>query len=79
MIRATLSDGRFLFGIDAENVRRLKAGSPIQVDLSTMGGQGVFILVYGDTLADIVRDLEEGTGQKLPVAMPYVTPGKKPQ
>lgn len=79
MIRATLTNGRFLLGIDAENVRRLKEGRPIIVDLSTMGGRDTVIIMYGETMADIVRELEQASGQKLPVAMPHVKPGDKPQ
>lgn len=71
MIRARLSNGGFLFGLDAENVRRLKAGKPIKVDMTQLGGTDKFVLVYGETMADIVRELEEQTGQKLPPATPF--------
>jgi hypothetical protein len=66
MIRARLSNGTFLLGIDAENVRRLKAGKPILVSLAELGGKDDVLIMYGDTLNDIQRDLEEATGSKLP-------------
>ena len=79
MIRATLSDGRFLLGIDAENVKRMRDGKPIIVDLTTMGGRDTVIILYGETMADIVAELEGANGGPLPVAMPYREPGGKPQ
>ena len=66
MIRAKLANGDFLFGIDAENVRRLKEGKPIVVDMSEIGGHDKFILMYGDTMQDIVDELSKATGQDLP-------------
>ncbi len=66
MIRAKLSNGDYLFGIDAENVRRLKAGKPIVVPLGPLGGPPVEIIItYGDTLDDIRREIEAATGQPL--------------
>jgi predicted SpoU family rRNA methylase len=70
MIRARLSNGSFIFGIDAENVRRLKEGKPIYVDLRPMGGSDVFMLMYGDTLEDIEKELAEASGRPLPPATP---------
>lgn len=72
MIRARLSDGTFILGIDAENVRRLKSGQPIRVDLKQLGGTDVVAIVYGDTLDEITRELERASGQSL-------TPGEKGQ
>lgn len=71
MIRARLSDGRFLFGVDAENVRRLKAGQPLVIDLTMMGGKDQLVIVYGDTLQDIVRELEAAHDGPLPPAQPW--------
>jgi len=66
MIRARLSNGDFLFGLDAENLRRLKKGEPIVVDLGELGGAGRVLITYGDTLSEIVDEIESITGQKLP-------------
>lgn len=78
MIRARMSDGTFLLGIDAENVRRLKDGKPILVDLFGMGGTDRFMLMYGDTMEDIVKELEAVTGQPLPAATPFRDPDRGP-
>ena len=71
MLRARLTNGNFLLGIDAENVRRMREGKPIVVDLTPMGGTDQILIMYGDTQADIARELEELTGQALPVPMPW--------
>lgn len=65
MIRARLSNGDFLFGLDAENVRRLTEGQPIVVDLHPLGGEHRVCIMYGRTLDDIRRELEAATGQPL--------------
>lgn len=66
MIKAKTNTGDFLFGIDAENVRRLVAGKPIVIDMGELGGRpGTYsIIMYGETLTDIVREIEAVTGQK---------------
>jgi hypothetical protein len=68
MIRARASNGVFILGIDAENVRRLKAGMPIIVSLAELGGTDNVAIMYGETLADIQRELETATGSPLPKA-----------
>lgn len=65
MIRARLSNGAFILGLDAENVRRLKDGKPIMVSLAQLGGTDDVYIMYGETMADIHRELEEVSGQKL--------------
>lgn len=70
MIRARLSNGDFLFGIDAENVRRLRNGHPIVVDLTLMGGTDKFLIMYGETMQHVADELERMTGQKLPPVQP---------
>ena len=70
MLRARLSNGLFILGLDAENVRRLKAGKPILVALAEMGGTDDVAIMYGDTLADIQRELEQSQGSPLPKPTP---------
>lgn len=79
MIRASLTDGRFLFGIDAENVRRLKDGKPLVFDLTLIGGTDTVLVIYGETMADIMRELEGATGGALPPAQPFHDPSKGQQ
>lgn len=69
MLKARMSDGRFIIGIDAENVRRLKAGMPITLDMKPLGGSDHIFIVYGETLGDIAVDLEKEFG-KLPLPQP---------
>lgn len=65
MILARMENGDFVIGLDAENVKRLQAGQPIQVRLDRHGGHGKVLITYGETLADIVADLSEASGQDL--------------
>lgn len=67
MLRAKTSDGKYIMGLDAENIRRLKAGQPILIDLRIMEGTDVVTLMYGETLEDLTRDLEKLNGGPLPV------------
>ena len=66
MIKARLSNGVFLLGIDAENVRRLKADQPILISLSQLGGTDDIAIVYGETLESIVDELKRLNGGTLP-------------
>jgi len=75
MIRAKLWDGSFLMGIDAENVRRLREGELLEIDLTLTGGTDIVRIAYGDTLQDVMHQLEEATGQPLPPAMPMPDEG----
>lgn len=79
MIRARLSNGAFILGIDAENVRRLQAGFPILVDLSELGGTDTICLMYGATLDHIKKELEEVSGSPLPAPheCTYMKVGKR--
>lgn len=67
MLIAKLSSGTILLGIDAENVKRLKAGQPILKSLAQFGGTDDVVIVYGDSLKDIQRELEKHFGP-LPAA-----------
>lgn len=66
MLKIKMSDGPVVLGIDAENVRRLRAGQPIVVNLAELGGADMVCIMYGDTLADIKREIEQATGEPLP-------------
>ena len=66
MIQAKLSNGDFLYGLDAENIKRLTTGNPIVIDLTLVGGPAHKILImYGDTQKEILAALEDVTGQTL--------------
>ena len=70
MIVAKTNNGIMILGIDAENVRRLKAGQPILKSLAQFGGTDDVLIVYGETLDDVQRQLERAMGP-LPVAQPH--------
>lgn len=70
MIRARASNGTFILGICAENVKRLKEGKPILVSLAELGGTDDVLIVYGDTPQDILRELREASGSELPAPTP---------
>jgi len=70
MLRARLSSGMFILGLDAENIRRLTNGQPIVVSLAELGGSDDVAIMYGETLDDIKRDLEAAQGSPLPEPIP---------
>ena len=72
MLRARLSNGHFLMGLDRTNVERLTHGEPIIIDLRLMGGTDVVMLDFGETLTLLQAKWEKLQGQKLPV--PQVLP-----
>lgn len=75
-IKARLSTGTFVIGIDAENIRRMKAGEPMYIDLTVLGGKDSFLLMVGDTLADVKTQLESSFGD-LPPPMADPQPGPR--
>ena len=73
MLVAKLSDGRFIIGIDERNIELLTNKRPLKLDLTDYGGTDKLIVVYGKRLADVAKELEQASGQKLPVAQPVTT------
>jgi len=73
------SGGLLLVGIDSNNVEKLKAGFPLQINVAEAdnGEPVTFIVVtYGATLTDVVNQLKaEGV---LPPDLPFQEP-KPPQ
>lgn len=53
-----------LIGINYENLRRMKAGMPLDIDLKKITPPGTkitqVIIHYGHTYEDVVKDWEEG-------------------
>jgi len=62
MIKATMqtSEGKniLLLGLSKENVNKLKLGKPIHVTGSEVGLENDVLLVYGDTEAEIYKELQ---------------------
>lgn len=77
MIRVKTNEGLFIMGVDAENIRRLKAGQPLNIDLRPMGGTDRVVIFFGETLKDIMRTLEAANGGPLPPAQPFAMPGEQ--
>lgn len=61
MLRAKSHD-TFIFGLTKENIKRLKEGKPINVDLSTMGSKGNIVLFYGRDDEALQSQLEQAIG-----------------
>lgn len=66
MLKARLSNGTFVLGLDANNIRELQKNRPIVVSLSKIGGTDKVVIMFGETLAHIARELEEASGGPLP-------------
>ena len=58
----------YAFGLSEENIKRLKEGQPIKVDLAQMGGTGSVLIFYGET-EDMARDLAELIGPETKVSI----------
>lgn len=65
MLKAKIGD-MVILGLDHNNVERLQQGKPILFNLSEVGLEGKMTIMYGDTLKDVMNDLETMTGAKLP-------------
>ena len=57
----TLDDGRklLILGLSEMNIRELKKGRPISIELEKLGLEGQIAIVYGETEADIVDELSK--------------------
>jgi hypothetical protein len=62
MLIAKTTGGLIILGIDEESVRRLKEGQPIMKSLAAFGGTDDIAIVYGKTLEDVQRQLEQAFG-----------------
>lgn len=60
---ATTDDGPLvLFGLSHANLDRLKAGQPIRVDMTELGGQGEILIFAGATEATMAAELADFIG-----------------
>jgi len=59
MLKATLTDGTIVFGLSDENLKRLKAGMPILLNLADLGLESRRVLIFsGKTEADMTAELD---------------------
>jgi hypothetical protein len=71
MMRIRLSSGAFIIGLDAEDIRRLTNKEPIFIDLEKIGGTDKVLIMAGETLNDVAKEIEKKIGVTLPtVNMP---------
>jgi hypothetical protein len=49
----------WVFGLSDGNIRELKRGRPIKIDLAQCGGRGTVIILYGRTDQLILEELTE--------------------
>jgi len=77
MIKAKLSNGALVLGIEERNVEHLKAGHPLHLLAEEVGGfAGVtqLLIVYGETLKKVYDELNDACGGQLP---PFVEPQRR--
>ncbi|MDD5370515.1 MAG: hypothetical protein PHQ40_15640 [Anaerolineaceae bacterium] len=56
----------YVFGLDAENIKRLLQKQPIIVPLSNLGGTGSVVIMAAPTMDEVIKDVEEALGFSLP-------------
>jgi hypothetical protein len=79
MIKAKLSNGALLLGIEERNIAHFRAGHPLFLHGAEIGGFAdvtQLIIVYGTTLKDVYEQLNDATGGQLP---PFLEPEKEPR
>ena len=78
MLKAKLSNGALVLGIEARNIDHFKAGHPLHLYGAEIGGfDGVteLYIVYGETLRDVYEQIDRALGGgQLP---PFVEPKKR--
>lgn len=66
MLKAKTTNGVYIFGLTAENVKRLKEGEPIVINLAELGKGDRAIILYGETHQDLLDTLQASTDVPLP-------------
>jgi hypothetical protein len=69
VIKLKLSNGALVLGIEARNIEHFKAGHPLHMHGTEIGGfDGVTALyiVYGETLNDAYTEINKALGGQLP-------------
>lgn len=68
------AQGMYGFGLSFENLDRLRAGEPINIDLAEMGGSGTVLIFAGTTEAEMAHQLEDFIG---PATTAHIDPRLK--
>ncbi len=66
MLKARTTGGTFILGLDAENIKRLQAGQPILLSLAELGGTDDIMIMAGNTVTEMMKELESAQGRPLP-------------
>jgi hypothetical protein len=69
MLHVHTVTGLLIIGIDNENVKRMKDGKPLVIDLSNYGPTTKVMVMHGRTMDDVRQELEKLLGP-LPPASP---------
>lgn len=78
MIKAKFNNGDLVFGISAENVKRLKEGQPIVINLKDMGLEDRKVLItYGETEDDIFKEMLDHIEAERMRAMNAIKPNEQ--
>lgn len=60
MIKAKTTDGDLIFGLSAENIKRLQKGMPIKINLKDLGLEDrTIVILYGESEQSIAKDLSQ--------------------
>lgn len=66
MVKITIiqKDGTrfFLLGLSAGNIKHLQNGRPMRIELEPLGGEGAVGIMYGETEADIMKEMRRVFG-----------------
>ena len=65
MIKAKVGSA-WIFGIDKRNIRNLRKDKPLMIKKEETGLSHDLFIIYGDTLEDVARNIEQATGCTLP-------------
>lgn len=60
MLKAKDKAGNILLGIDADNVKALKAGNPIHISGCELNIPHDILIIYGETLRDVANEIGVG-------------------
>jgi hypothetical protein len=70
MIKGKLNDGTVLLGLSSKNLEKLKERKPMMVEGAEMGIDHNIVIVWGETEADILKELRPGIRNETVVHAP---------
>ena len=67
----------FGFGLSEENIKRLKAGQPIKINLADLGLKGIVVIFYGRTENEMVLAMKPFIGKDTKVNVEMIVDSEK--